>query len=134
MSIEKYKDILYMERPVSKLHTPMPLENRAAQFAPFAALTGYDEAVEETARLTSAKVELSDEMKEELDRALTEINAGIAEMPRVQITYFVPDALKDGGEYTTVSVSVRNIDYIKRVIILKDKSEIAIDDVLKISI
>ena len=73
MGIEKYKDMLYMERPVSKRHTPMSLENRAAQFAPFAALTGYDEAVEETARLTTEKIELSEEKKAELDLALSNL-------------------------------------------------------------
>ncbi len=134
MSIEKNKDMLYMERPKSKRHAPMPLENRAAQFAPFAALTGYDDAVDETARLTTAKVELSEEMKEELDIALAEIESRIGDMPRAAITYFVPDLVKEGGEYITITADVRKVDYAKREIILKDKSTIAIDDVMSITV
>ena len=136
MSIDKYRDMLYMDRPVSKSHTPMPLENRAAQFAPFAALTGYDNAVEETARLTTNKVELSEEKKAELDITLSELNSIIASSgpATVSVTYFVPDKSKAGGDYVTREVELRKIDNIARFLILKDKSTIAIDDVLSLDI
>lgn len=132
MSIEKYKDMLYMERPISKHHAPMSMENRAAQFAPFAALTGYDDAVEEVSRVTSRKVELSEEMRAELDLILAEINSHIAEIPEVKITYFVPDLSKDGGEYTDIITRIKKIDFVSRTLILQDKTSIAIDDILSI--
>lgn len=134
MSIDKYRDMLYMDRPVSKSHTPMPLENRAAQFAPFAALTGYDDAVEETARLTTNKVELSEEKKAELDITLSELHSIITTTgpAPVSVTYFVPDKAKAGGDYVTEEVTIRKIDNIARVLVLKDKSTIAIDDILSL--
>nr|WP_297766818.1 hypothetical protein [uncultured Butyrivibrio sp.] len=136
MGIEKYKDMLYMERPVSKRHTPMSLENRAAQFAPFAALTGYDEAVEETARLTTEKIELSEEKKAELDLALSNLLSVISSSgsARVQVTFFVPDNLKSGGEYVTKGVNVKRVDNVKKVLILEDKSTIDISDILNLEI
>lgn len=128
--------MLYMERPVSKRHTPMSLENRAAQFAPFAALTGYDEAVEETARLTTEKIELSEEKKAELDLALSNLLSVISSSgsARVQVTFFVPDNLKSGGEYVTKGVNVKRVDNIKKVLILEDKSTIDISDILNLEI
>ncbi len=132
MSIDKYKDMVYMDRPISKKHTPMPLENRAAQFAPFAALTGYDDAVNETSRLTVNKIELSEEKKAELDLTLSNLNSVITTNPKASITYFVPDSLKAGGDYVTVNASIRKIDSVSRTIILMDRSVIAIDDIISI--
>ncbi len=132
MSIDKYKDMLYMDRPVSKRHEPMPLENRAAQFAPFAALTGYDDAVEETGRLTTRKIELSEEMKAELDISLNKLNSNISTQPLATITYFVPDAFKEGGEYVTITANLRKIDFNERLLVLQDKSTIAIENILNI--
>ena len=121
-----------MDRPISKKHTPMPLENRAAQFAPFAALTGYDDAVNETSRLTVNKIELSEEKKAELDLTLSNLNSVITTNPKASITYFVPDSLKAGGDYVTVNASIRKIDSVSRTIILMDRSVIAIDDIISI--
>lgn len=132
MSIDKYKDMIYMDRPISKKHTPMPLENRAAQFAPFAALTGYDDAVNETSRLTVNKIELSEEKKAELDLTLSNLNSVITTNPKASITFFVPDSLKAGGDYVTVNASIRKIDSVSRTIILMDRSVIAIDDIISI--
>ena len=132
MSIDKYKDMIYMDRPISKKHTPMPLENRAAQFAPFAALTGYDDAVNETSRLTVNKIELSEEKKAELDLTLSNLNSVITTNTKASITYFVPDSLKAGGDYVTVNASIRKIDSVSRTIILMDRSVIAIDDIISI--
>ena len=132
MSIDKYKDMIYMDRPVSQKHKPMPLENRAAQFAPFAALTGYDDAVTETARLTESKIELSEEKKAELDQILSNLNLVISEHPKATITYFVPDEVKTGGAYVTISADIRKIDSVSRTVILMDRSTIAIDDIISI--
>ena len=132
--MNKYNDIINMERPISKKHAPMPLENRAAQFMPFAALTGYDDAVEETARLTTAKIELSEEKKAELDLALADINLQINTHPLAQITYFVPDETKAGGAYVTISENIRKMDSVARVLVLQDKSTISIDDILSIEL
>lgn len=121
-----------MDRPISKKHKPMPLENRAAQFAPFAALTGYDDAVSETSRLTESKIELSEEKKAELDQILSNLNSVISGHPKATITYFVPDEVKAGGEYVTISASIRQIDSVSRTIMLMDKSVIAIDDIISI--
>ena len=132
MSIDKYKDMIYMDRPISKKHTPMPLENRAAQFMPFAALTGYDDAVSETARITENKIELSEDEKAELDQILSNLNLVISKHPKASITYFVPDEVKSGGEYVTISANIRKIDSISRIVMLMDKSTIAIDDIISI--
>ncbi len=129
----KYDDIIHMERPVSRHHVPMPLENRAAQFAPFAALTGYDDAVDEAARITGSRIELSEEMKGELDMKLFEIASHIAEHPEVSVTYFVPDLHKDGGEYVTVTGAVRKINLTERQIVLENIGAISIDDVLELN-
>ena len=132
MSIDKYMDIINMDRPISKKHRPMPLENRAAQFMPFAALTGYDDAVNETARITENKIELSEDEKAKLDLTLSELNSVIENHPRAVITYFVPDHTKAGGEYVTISANLRKIDYISRKIMLENKETISIDDVYSI--
>ena len=105
--MSKYDDIINLKRPVSR-RMPMSITNRAAQFAPFSALTGYDEAIKETSRITSEKHELSDGKIEIINNKLNEIkNNGIR---RVKITYFVKDDKKDGGEYITEEVDIKKID------------------------
>lgn len=126
----KYDDIIHMERPVSRHHIPMPLENRAAQFAPFAALTGYDDAVDEAARITGKRIELSEEMKSELDMKLSEIASSLEDRPEIAVTYFVPDLLKDGGSYETITGAVRKINMAEREIVLENTGAISIDDVV----
>ena len=135
MGIEKYKDIIDLERPKSKNHKPMPLENRAAQFAPFAALVGYDEATEEAARLTESRIELSEEVREELDRKLGEIAESIAEgrkKLKVKLTYFERDPYKDGGAYITEECEIKKIDDTTKSIILKNGGSINISDIYDI--
>ncbi len=105
----------------------MSAESRAAQFAPFAALTGYDDAVKEMGRPTSGFRELSEDELEELNcklARLSDMHCGDAE---VDITYFVPDAVKQGGEYQTVRVRVRRVDSARGVLVLSDKSTISMD-------
>ena len=129
----RYDDLLDLPHHVSVVHPHMSLDDRAAQFAPFKALTGYEDDVEETARLTDERIELDEERIEQLDARLQLLEEHLAEAPTVSITYFVPDARKDGGSYETVSGIVKKIDTVRRVIVLRDGLRIAIDDVYGIS-
>ncbi|MBR2240803.1 MAG: hypothetical protein IJ890_05440 [Clostridia bacterium] len=131
--VEKYKDIINLPHHVSKKHPQMSLEARAAQFAPFAALTGYGDAVKETARLTSDRKEINEEEKESLDIKLQIIQELISTKPQISITYFVPDNRKKGGEYVTVSDKVRKIDRYNQVIILENMKEIPILEIIEMS-
>ena len=110
--MDNYSDIINLSRPVSK-RPRMSLEQRSAQFAPFAALTGYEGQVKETARLTDKRIELNEELKEILDLKIQLIQEKIKEQPDVTITYFIPDDKKQGGKYKTVTNSVKKIDTYK---------------------
>ena len=116
-----YFEILSREHPTSKKHPRMSRMNRAAQFAPFAALTGYEESIEETARLTDRRIELSEYEIEELNAKLNFIQEHIKERPEVTITYFQQDERKEGGAYLTVIGKVRRIDDANKVIIFEDE-------------
>ena len=128
--MSKYDDIINLKRPASR-RMPMSITNRAAQFAPFSALTGYDEAIKETSRITSEKHELSDGKIEIINNKLNEIkNSGIK---RVKITYFVKDKSKSGGEYITEEVDIKKIDiYNEKLVCLK--LSISFDDILEIDL
>ena len=130
--MDNYSDIINLSRPVSK-RPRMSLEQRSAQFAPFAALTGYEGQVKETARLTDKRIELNEELKEILDLKIQLIQKKIKEQPDVTITYFIPDDKKQGGKYKTVTNSVKKIDTYKNEIILIDGTTIAIDEIIDIS-
>lgn len=127
--IHRYDDIINLPHHVSKNHPQMDTLNRAAQFSPFAALTGYDEAIEETARLTDSKIELDEVSKASLDEKLRIIQEQLSNRPEITITYFQRDEKKDGGAYISVSGVVKKIDYFKRVLIMQDGSKIEIDDI-----
>lgn len=127
-----YSDIINLSRPVSK-RPKMTLEQRSAQFAPFAALTGYEGQVKETARLTNKRIEIDEELKLLLNLKLQLIQEKIKEQPDVTITYFIPDDKKEGGKYETVTNSVKKIDTYKSEIILIDGTTIAIDEIIDIS-
>ena len=129
----KYADIINLPHPTSKRISRMPLEERAAQFSPFAALTGYDAVIHETARLTDRRVELDECRRQELDAALRDLAARLPARPEVLVTYFLPDARKEGGEYIHVSGRLRKIDSLTRTLILEDGTVIPIDDVLELS-
>ena len=101
--------------------------NRAAQFAPFVALTGYEESIEETARLTNRRIELGEYEIEELNAKLNFIQEHIKEHPEVTITYFQPDERKEGGAHITVTGKVRRIDEVNRVVVFEDERTIFID-------
>ena len=130
----KYDDIINLPHHISKKHPQMSLEARAAQFAPFAALTGYDDAVKETARLTNERIDLDEEAKMMLDAKLQVIREQLLEKPLVTITYFVPDAKKNGGKYVTTNGSVKKIDDYKHLIILDNSVEITIDEIIDIAL
>jgi hypothetical protein len=130
----KYDDIINLPHHISTRHPRMSIEQRSAQFAPFAALTGYEDAVNETGRLTSKKIQLSEDEKARLDRKLQEIEKNLNEEPSVFITYFIPDTLKEGGSYNTINCNIKKIDNINRIIMLSDKSIINFDDVIEIEL
>jgi len=106
--------------------------DRAAQFSPFAALVGYDAAIQETGRLTTEKIELTEEEKSFLDQKQKILLERIAEHPEITVTYFLPDDRKIGGSYTTVTGNLKRIDDVSHVILLTDGTGIFIDDILKI--
>lgn len=110
----------------------MPMSDRAAQFSPFAALTGYDAAIKETARLTDRKIELDEDAKAVLDIKQAYLMEIIEEHPEVTITHFVPDKHKDGGRYVTVTKSIKRIDENNRIIWFADGSCISIDNIIDI--
>ena len=133
----KYDDIINMDRPVSKRHPPMPRANRAAQFAPFAALTGYEAVIEEAARLTARQIELDEDAKVEINRVLVELAARTdppGEPVQVELTWFEPDGLKLGGAYRTETVALRRVDRTYRLLELSDRRLIEIDRVLNVRI
>lgn len=123
-----YDDIIDLPRPKSA-HEPMPMSDRAAQFSPFAALTGYEDAIDETARLTDARVELGESAVEELERTLAGIAAHISERPEITVTYFVPDGRKEGGAYMTRTGALKRIDELERALVFADGERIAVGDI-----
>lgn len=128
----KYAKLKNITRPQYPDLPPMPIEDRAAQFSPFAAVVGYDDAVEETARLTDSMVELSEDEAVLLNGALGKLRASIADKPKIKVTYFVPDARKDGGEYVSKEGIVKRIDEYENVLIFTDGGKVAVSDIIKI--
>lgn len=114
--MRNYEDIRNHERYQLKHHTPMSLESRAAQFAPFAALVGYDEEIGEAARSTDGREELSEDAIDALNQAFQKLLEHEEERPLVTVTYFQPDAKKDGGRYMTYTGNFRFYDAEKRVV------------------
>ena len=126
------QELLEMERPVSARHAPMRRCDRAAQFAPFAALSGFDETVQEAGRLTQAQIELAENEREALNDALVRLAARLPEQPEVRLTYFQPDAKKSGGIYRTILTRVRRLDANAQVLVLTDGTRIPFDAFLSI--
>lgn len=129
-----YDDIMNVPHHVSSVHPPMSRQERAAQFSPFAALTGYESAIRETARLTEQKLELEENELEILDRNLRKIREHISEHPKVWVTYFKPDDRKKGGAYITVKSRIKKIDLYKKYILLEEGSLIPFGDIYKINL
>lgn len=128
----KYDDIIHLPHPVSRNHPQMSLLERAAQFSPFAALTGHDAAIRETARLTEEKSELDENRKEMLDERLQMIRENLSEEPEITFTYFKPDEKKSGGAYLTVIGKVKKINEYEHQILLEDGTVIAIENLFSI--
>ena len=131
---QKYADIIGLEHPEPRTHPRMSAADRAAQFAPFAALTGYDGMIEEEARITGSRSEPDEERRRELDAALTEIVGKVAEHPPVRIVHFAPDTTKEGGEYVTVEGRVRDVELPARRLVMKDGRAVRFDDILSVEV
>lgn len=129
-----YSDILNLPHHVSQTHKPMSQHSRASQFSPFAALTGYEEIVAESARLTDSRRELSEYEQSRINEQLQVIIGNIGELPKVKITYFVPDKRKSGGEYVTASGCVRRVDEYEMTVIFTDSRSIPIADIYDIEV
>lgn len=124
-----YDDIIRLPHHISQNHPQMPLRDRAAQFAPFAALTGYEAAVGETARLTAERRELDPQEAEKLNRRLADLAARLKDRPEVTVEYFVPDERKSGGAYVTVTGRVRHISVAEKTLVMEDGVVIPLDDI-----
>ena len=130
--MENYKDIIHLSRPKSK-HPRMSLHQRSAQFAPFAALTGYEGQVKETARLTDKRIEIDEELKQILDMKIQIIKENLDNKPELEITYFIPDDKKDGGRYETIIDNISKIDNYNEKIIMQNEIKIDIKEIIDIN-
>ena len=130
--MNQYEDIINLPHHVSPTRPQMPMSDRAAQFAPFAALTGYDAAIKETGRLTDEKIELDEEALTTLDMKYQFLMDALDNAPEVTITYFQPDERKAGGKYVSAVGVVRKVDDFERRITMQDGAKIPMDDVLSI--
>lgn len=127
-----YEDMLELSHPVSKIHPQMPRRDRAAQFAPFAALTGYEEAVREAARFTEEKMILDEHSKEQLDWKLRCLQEKVKEKPTITATYFLEDEKKKGGKYVTVTGILKKIDGYTHQFVLESGEEIPVEDIVSL--
>ena len=127
-----YDDMLNLPHPTSRRHPQMSLSDRAAQFAPFAALSGHSAALVETARLTERRIELDEDVKAALDLKQQMLMDRIDEHPDVSVTWFQPDGKKDGGRYVTTTGRLKRIDEVERVLVMEDKTTVPLDDVISI--
>lgn len=130
--MKNYDDIINLPHHVSKNHPQMSRYNRAAQFAPFSALTGYEESINEAGRYVTNKIELDDSNKEEINFKLNILNNLINQRNQVTFIFFSKDKLKNGGSYKTVKGILKKYDEINNLIILEDKTKIYIDDIFSI--
>jgi hypothetical protein len=129
----KYGTIINHPHHVSERHPPLSRASYAAQFSPFAALTGYDSIVSETARITDEKPDLDEDAKELLSRKLTVVLNHIADKPAITVTYFLPDRKKDGGKLVTVKGTVRRYDELEKIIHMEDGAKIPVNSLMEIS-
>ena len=129
--MSKYDDIINLNRPISK-HKHQSSDSRAAQFAPFAALTGYDSAIKETARLTDEKIEVNDELREILNNKLNFLNNHIKEKNEITIFHFIKDDKKNGGKYVSKKGIIKRIDPVNETIKFEDNTIITMNDIIDI--
>ncbi len=128
----RYDDIIHKPHPVSSRHAAMTNRDRAAQFSPFAALTGYEEVIAEASRQTSPRIELEESEQQILDRKLQDLRERISEQPEVEITYFEPDTRKDGGAYLTVKGHLKKIDAYNKCVVFTAGQEIPMGEIIHI--
>lgn len=132
--MNKYDDIINLPHYEMKYHSRMSIDKRTGQFSPFAALTGYDDDIKETARLTNNKIDLDEEKNIKINNELNKINLVIKNKPKVKITYFIKDEKKDGGKYINEIITVKNIDFVYSYIKTIDNIKINLDDIFEIEI
>ena len=132
MDYHRYDDVIWRQHPTSKKHPRMSRMNRAAQFAPFAALNGYDDAVKETARLTDGEAVLDDGQIAWLNERLMILSENLPTDTEVEITYFIPDEKRDGGKYLTVTGSVKKILEFERLVIMQSGEKIPVSKMVSI--
>ena len=125
----RYDEIMELPHHVSTTRPQMPMSDRAAQFAPFAALTGYDSAIKETGRLTDERIELDEEALTALNRKYQLLMDTLDDAPEVTIIYFQPDERKAGGQYVSATGTVKKVDTFGRRILLQDGTRIPLDSV-----
>ncbi len=129
-----YEDLMDLPHHVSAVHPPMGMHERAAQFSPFAALTGYEDAIIESRRLTHRKIELSEDEKRELDQKQRILTALLPQRPTITVTYFVPDTRKQGGSYQTVTAALRRIDETAQTLHMTDGQVIALEQIVALEL
>lgn len=130
--MNNYADIINLKRPQSN-HNHLSIESRASQFSPFAALTGYDNEVKETARITDKRIDIDDGLREMLNAKLNYLNDHIKENPNISITYFVKDHKKEGGKYLTKQGIIKRIDTVNEIIKFNDNASIPMNDIINIT-
>lgn len=130
--IEKYDDIIDLPHHVSATRPQMPMMDRAAQFSPFAALTGYDAAIKETGRLTDEKIEMDEENLKDLNMRFQMLIDHLKDEPEVTFTYFKADEQKEGGAYLEVSGVVKKVNDFERMIVMKNGLKLPMDDILNV--
>lgn len=129
---KKYSDIINLEHHTSKTRPKMSIENRSAQFAPFAALTGYEDMIEEDARYVDEKLEINEDLKDILDVKIIKLRGIINSKPKVRVVYFEKDLKKDGGKYKTIYERLIKIDDYNNKLIFENHLEINIPDLIEI--
>lgn len=132
--MEKYDDILNLPHHVSSARPHMSMHDRAAQFSPFAALTGYDDTVRETARLTDERLELTADRITDLNQKITFLNEHTEKRPEITVEYFIPDEKKSGGKYVTLSGKFRRIDEYNHNMVFTSGEEIPLNDIFEIDV
>ena len=128
----RYDEIINLPHHISKTRPQMPMSDRAAQFAPFAALTGYDAAIKETGRLTDEKIEMDEEALNILNMKFQILVDSLDDEPEVTFTYFKPDQRKAGGAYIEVTGKVKKVDGFERLIVMQNGTKMPMDDILNI--
>ena len=131
---DRYDNIKYLSRPQYDDLPPMSMHDRAAQFSPFAALVGYGDAVEETARLTDSRIELGEDMIDELNQSISQLLLTLDEQRQIKVIYFVPDERKAGGRYLEKTGVVLRFDSFNNALVFSDGEKIAVNDLYQVVI